>query len=56
MGFKLSVVAIIVFNAIYLGVDADLQVKNSYRHIMKEDLAPQIPVLNLLFPAPWPSE
>jgi len=50
LAFKLTVILVIVANCIYLGWDADLHVKNSYRHISQTRQVPNSEALALVFP------
>ena len=50
LAFKLSVICVILANCIYLGYDADLQVKNSYRHLLKQDQVVPDEAIAWIFP------
>eukprot|EP00913_Durusdinium_trenchii_P020633 g19377.t3 len=50
LAFKISVVLVILLNSAYLGFDADLQVKNSYRHVLEQEPWDSIPVIPYIFP------
>eukprot|EP00435_Cladocopium_sp_Y103_P022952 s1998_g5.t1 len=50
LAFKLTVILVIVANCIYLGWDADLHVKNSYRHLSQTRQVPNNQALALIFP------
>ncbi|CAE7631937.1 scn4aa [Symbiodinium necroappetens] len=48
--FKLLVMIAILANSAYLGFDADLQVRNSFRSIQDQDAVPHLPAADIVFP------
>ncbi|CAE7450579.1 scn4aa [Symbiodinium pilosum] len=49
--FKILVMVAILANSVYLGFDADLQVRNSYRRIRNQEIVSILPVADIVFPA-----
>ncbi|CAE6971746.1 unnamed protein product [Symbiodinium natans] len=48
--FKILVMVAILANSCYLGYDADLQVRNSFRRIQSQDTAALLPAADVVFP------